>query len=92
VVTSLEESLLLAALEQKRVTLYAAVPRDGKILSEADLTGSCAIVIGSEGRGVSPKLARKSVGLRIPTSGVESLNAAVAAGVMLYEASRQRAL
>jgi len=29
--------------------------------------------------------------VRIPTSGVESLNAAVAAGVMLYEASRQRA-
>jgi TrmH family RNA methyltransferase len=90
VVAALEESLLLAALEQKRVTLFAAVPRDGKLLSEADLTGSCAIVIGSEGRGVSPKLSRKAAGIRIPTIGVESLNAAVAAGVMLYEASRQR--
>jgi TrmH family RNA methyltransferase len=92
VVTAIEESLLLAALEQKRVTLFAAVPRDGKLLSETDLTGSCAIVIGSEARGISPKLARKATGIRIPTIGVESLNAAVAAGVMLYEASRQRTL
>jgi RNA methyltransferase, TrmH family len=91
-VAALEESLLLAALEQKQVTLYAAVPRDGKLLSEADLTGPSTIVIGSEGRGVSPRLQHEAFGIRIPTTGVESLNAAVAAGVMLYEASRQRSL
>ena len=89
---ALEESVLLSALEQKQVILYAAVPRGGKTLSESDLTGPTAIVIGSEGRGVSPSLQQHATGLRIPTTGVESLNAAVAAGVMLYEASRQRSL
>ena len=85
-----DESLLLAALDQRRVALYAAMPRAGKTPSEANLTERCAIVIGSEGRGVSPKLAERATGLRIPTSRVESLNAAVAAGVLLYEARRQR--
>ena len=91
VVAALDESLLAAALEQKRVRLYAAHPRAKKLVFETDLTGACAIVIGAEGRGVSPTLQRRSTGVRIPTSRVESLNAAVAAGVMLYEASRQRA-
>jgi TrmH family RNA methyltransferase len=96
VVAALEESLLIAALEQKRATLYAALPRSenqvSRLISEADLTRNCALVIGSEGRGVSARLQRESTGLRIPTSGVESLNAAVAAGILLYEARRQRAL
>jgi TrmH family RNA methyltransferase len=91
VVASLDESLLAVALEQKRVRLFAAHPRAEKLMFKADLTGACAIVIGAEGRGVSPALQRRSTPVRIPTSGVESLNAAVAAGVLLYEASRQRA-
>ena len=40
--------------------------------------------------GVRPELAARATGLKIPTSGVESLNAAVAAGILLYEARRQR--
>jgi TrmH family RNA methyltransferase len=90
-VASVDENLLAAALEQKRVRLFAAHPRAEKLAFDADLTGACAVVIGAEGRGVSPMLERRSIGIRIPTSGVESLNAAVAAGVLLYEASRQRA-
>ncbi len=90
VVTSLDESLLLAALEQKRVALYAATPRATRVIADAKLAGRCAIIIGSEGRGISPKLQTRAIGLKIPTSVVESLNAAVAAGVMLYEARRQR--
>ena len=91
VVAALDESLLAVALEQKRVRLFAAHPKAEKLVFETDLTGACAIVIGAEGRGVSPTLQRRAAGIRIPTSGVESLNAAVAAGVLLYEASRQRA-
>jgi tRNA G18 (ribose-2'-O)-methylase SpoU len=59
-------------------------------LKEANLNAKCAFVIGSEGRGVSAALEDAATGLRIPTSGVESLNAAVAAGIVLYEAWRQR--
>jgi TrmH family RNA methyltransferase len=69
---------------------YAAMPRSAKLVSEADLNARCGIIIGSEGRGVSAALAERATGLRIPTVGVESLNAAVAAGILLYEARRQR--
>jgi RNA methyltransferase, TrmH family len=85
-----EESLLIAALDQKRIGLYAAMPRAAKTIAEANLAEKCAIVIGGEGRGVGGAWQTRATGLRIPTSGVESLNAAVAAGVMLYEARRQR--
>jgi RNA methyltransferase, TrmH family len=69
---------------------YAADPRAPMLVADADLRASCALAIGSEGRGVSPALAARATGLRIPTSVVESLNAAVAAGILLYEARRRR--
>ncbi len=72
------------------IKMYAAMPRAKHSLSDVDLVSPCAIVIGSEGRGVSEGLAAHATGIRIPTSHVESLNAAVAAGVILYEAHRQR--
>jgi TrmH family RNA methyltransferase len=89
-VASIDEGELLAVLEQTHVTLYAALPDAARVVSDADLARPCAIVIGSEGRGVSPGMRVHATGLRIPTSGVESLNAAVAAAVLLYEARRQR--
>jgi TrmH family RNA methyltransferase len=58
-----------------------------------DLAGAVAIVIGNEGNGVPEELAAQADGaVTIPCPGpVESLNAAAAASVLLYEASRQRA-
>jgi RNA methyltransferase, TrmH family len=92
----IDGSLARAALQQKRVELYAGVPaRSGaavKMLNEADLTGATGLIIGSEAHGVSEELRSAAVDLSIPTVGVESLNAAVAAGILLYEARRQRAL
>jgi tRNA G18 (ribose-2'-O)-methylase SpoU len=41
---------------------------------------------------VSEQMRAGAIGLSIPTAGVESLNAAVAAGILLYEAQRQRSL
>jgi TrmH family RNA methyltransferase len=87
---------LVASVEADEVLMhtelawYAAMPRAKKLVSDADLMAPCGIIIGSEGHGVSPALAGRAIGLRIPTTGVESLNAAVAAGIMLYEARRQR--
>ncbi len=89
-VIGVEDSLLLATLQQKKVDLYATMPRGEKTLEDVDFTRRCAIVIGSEGRGVSETLNAKALDLRIPTAKVESLNAAVAAGIVLYEARRQR--
>jgi len=59
----------------------------------AHLAGPTALLIGNEGNGVPEELASRCDGsITIPTPGhVESLNAAVAASVLLYEAARQRA-
>ena len=72
------------------LTLYAADPRAELLVSQAKLNTPCAIVIGAEGSGVRPELAARATGVKIPTVNVESLNAAVAAGILLYEARRQR--
>jgi TrmH family RNA methyltransferase len=70
--------------------LFAADPRAKCLAAEARFASPCAIVIGSEGSGVRPEVAASATGIKIPTTGVESLNAAVAAGILLYEARRQR--
>ena len=91
-----DASLARAALQQNKVVLYAAVPAGGRApvrgLGQVDLTGKCGLIIGNEARGVSQLLRSAALDLSIPTVGVESLNAAVAAGIILYEARRQRAL
>ena len=89
-VHGLDVALARAALEQKRLDVYAAAPGGQKKLGDVDLTRRAALIIGSEGRGVSETLRSAAIDLRIPTSGVESLNAAMAASIILYEAARQR--
>ncbi len=66
--------------------------QDGVSMYDANLTGALAIVIGSEGEGVSKLVSEKSdFSISIPMFGnIESLNASVATGVVLYEAVRQR--
>jgi len=60
--------------------------------SRADLTGSCAIIVGSEGEGMRALTSKHCDQLvRIPMLGqVSSLNVSVAAGILLFEAVRQR--
>ncbi len=72
--------------------LLAAVARDGS--PELDLRGDIAILIGNEGAGLSREWIEAADALiTIPCPGpTESLNAAVAGSVLLYEASRQRSL
>jgi TrmH family RNA methyltransferase len=86
--------LARAALEEHRVTLYAAVPsRPGApvpSVADADLSAACALIVGNEGHGVSREWRGVAEGVSIPTVAVESLNAAMAAGILLYEARRQR--
>lgn len=91
-VTGIEPKLAQASLQQQRVDIYAAMPFTGHETAarDVDFSRKCAIVIGSEGRGVSQELYGASKDVAIPTLGVESLNAAVAASVLLYEARMQR--
>jgi RNA methyltransferase, TrmH family len=90
----MDPALARAACEENRVTLYAAVPsRPGaevRAVADADLTRACALIVGNEGRGVSREWRGVAEGVSIPTAAVESLNAAMAAGILLYEARRQR--
>jgi TrmH family RNA methyltransferase len=80
----------LAPADLPPLPLFAADPRAPRSLAETDLTGPCALAIGSEGRGIRAELAARAQGLRIPTQSVESLNAATAAAILFYEARRQR--
>ncbi len=58
---------------------------------ETDLTNSIALVIGNEGRGVSERLMELSdIRVKIPMAGsIESLNAAVAAGILMYQSQKK---
>jgi 23S rRNA (guanosine2251-2'-O)-methyltransferase len=73
--------------------VYGAAGEAEQSMWHADLTGGLALVFGAEGKGLRP-LVRRSCDMlvSIPVAGeVESLNVSVAAAVLLYEASRQRA-
>ena len=82
---------VLSALKEAGVTTYAA-HLDGQEFYRQDYRGGCAFFIGNEGNGLSAELtAQADRRIRIPMKGqVESLNAAVAATVLMYEALRQR--
>ncbi len=79
-----------AAAQGAGVPLYAAVPGHQRSLTGADLTAPFGLIVGSEAHGVSAELRKQAREISIPTTGVESLNAAMAAAVLLYEARRQR--
>ena len=79
-------------LKQKGVWIFGTAAEGSVPMYQADLTGPTAIVIGSEGDGMS-RLVRENcdVTVHIPMSGkINSLNASAAATVLLYEAVRQR--
>lgn len=90
VMPALDPDVFLAASEQRKIRLFALMPKNATDVAKADFSRKCAIVVGSEGRGVSGHLSAKSIGIRIPTVGVESLNAALAAGIALFVARTQR--
>lgn len=74
------------------IQIAASVPRDGVSMYHVDFTIPTAILLGSEGAGLPDDLAAfANTRVTIPMHGaIESLNAAVAAAVLLYEARRQR--
>ncbi len=78
-------------LKEKNIWVYAC-ELGGDDLTKANLKGAIAIVIGSEGRGVSHLTKKLCDGIvTIPQKGnVNSLNASVATGIVLYETMKQR--
>jgi 23S rRNA (guanosine2251-2'-O)-methyltransferase len=85
---------IAATLEQlKKEGLWVAgADMEGKVYTSQDLTGPIALVIGSEGKGLGRLVKEKCDFLvGIPIKGkIDSLNASVAAGILMYEIVRQR--
>jgi 23S rRNA (guanosine2251-2'-O)-methyltransferase len=79
-------------LKKAGVWVYAASQGGGTSLWESDLTGATALVIGSEGAGISRLVGENcDFTVSIPMRGkLSSLNASVSAAVLMYEAMRQR--
>lgn len=85
----LEAEQVMAELKARSIPPFAASARGEVEAKDVDFSGNAALIIGSEGRGISEVLLKNSKRVRIPTAGVESLNASIAAAVLLYEAQRQ---
>lgn len=83
----------LDELKEKGLWVYCA-DMDGEPFYNANLKGAVALVIGSEGKGVGRLVKEKcDVVLSMPMKGkINSLNASVAAGILMYEISKQRDL
>jgi TrmH family RNA methyltransferase len=87
-----ELAATLAELKSRGIRVLATSSHKGNAITEADLRGPIAFVVGGEGAGVPQDvLARADEVVIIPQSPkVESLNAGIAASIILYEAARQR--
>lgn len=77
---------------ENRINIYALSATAEVRITEADFKGPCCLVTGNEGSGVSEGVLAQAQPLCIPTMEVESLNAAVACSLALFEAYRQRFL
>jgi TrmH family RNA methyltransferase len=89
-VEEMSGSDLIENLQSSGLRLYALTAQAATPAVRADLRSACALLVGSEGSGISPDLLASAEGLSIPTARVESLNAAVACSIALYEARQQR--
>lgn len=94
VIRTADPGAMLDYLRENGVTSYASHLSGSVPYTEPDYTKGTALLIGNEGNGLSRKLTEQAdYRIRIPMEGsVESLNAAVAASVMMYEVHRQRTL
>ena len=86
-----KELTTIEKLKKHNVWVFGA-DMDGQLMGKTNLSGNVALVIGAEGFGLS-KLTRELCDqiVSIPMFGkVNSLNASVSAGILLYESVRQR--
>jgi len=82
----------LDSLKESGVQLVAATEKASKSYTQADFSLPTALIVGSEEDGIAPAFLKKAdQAVKIPITGkTESLNASVAAALMIYEVVRQR--
>ncbi len=93
VISGIDADTAFADARHHGCRIVAAVPREGRSLFDVRLTGPVAVLVGGEGQGLAAPLVsaadeRVTIPMQAP---VESLNAAVTAALIVYEARRQRA-
>ncbi|MHB0884363.1 MAG: TrmH family RNA methyltransferase [Bacillota bacterium] len=89
-----DAAAIAGELAKAGLTTIAAVAEGGERPTALDLRGPVAVIVGNEGRGVSPEwlaLVDRKATITMPGP-TESLNASVAASILLYEVARQRGL
>jgi len=81
-------------LKESGLKIFAATEKGSELYYNEQLSGPSALIMGSEGEGISPEYLRRSdVLVKIPMVGtIASLNVSVAAGVLMYEVFRQRSV
>ncbi len=91
IVTSEDLGETLDYMSENGVTLFAAHLKGDVYYTDGQFSGSTAFLIGNEANGLSEEISKKAHKLiKIPMEGeVESLNASVAAAILMYEAKRQ---
>lgn len=83
---------IIEEMQKRKIAVYAAHLQGAKEYDTCDYKSGTAFLIGNEANGLKDETAKKAdTAIKIPMAGkVESLNAAVAASVLMYEAARQR--
>jgi TrmH family RNA methyltransferase len=85
-------SEVVAFLQQKNISLYAATLQSSERYDKIDYTSSSAIAVGTEATGLSEEIrAAAKANIIIPMSGeIDSMNVSVSAAILIFEAKRQR--
>lgn len=83
---------IISFLQEKNIEIYSAILQEAVSYDTQDFTTPCAIVVGTEATGLSEELRKASTqNIIIPMQGViDSMNVSVAAGILIFEARRQR--
>lgn len=85
-------SEIIQFLKEKDIAIYSAILQESEIYTQQDFTKATAIVVGTEADGLSKEWRVNSTqNIHIPMQGeIDSMNVSVAAGILIFEAKRQR--
>ncbi|MBW2961229.1 TrmH family RNA methyltransferase [Mesonia aestuariivivens] len=85
-------SEIIDFLKEKNIAIYSAILQESEIYTKQNFTKATAIVVGTEADGLSEEWREHSTqNIHIPMQGeIDSMNVSVAAGILIFEAKRQR--
>ena len=85
-------SEIIQFLKEKEIAIYSAILQESDLYTKQDFTKATAIVVGTEADGLSEEWRINSTqNIHIPMQGeIDSMNVSVAAGILIFEAKRQR--